>query len=172
MLLYWLFVNLCSQSTWSGVAGIVLLSDSEEKVVAIKKGDWCLGTPLWCCVTWWYNKEETELVILFLGDTSKAHKAGEFTDFFLTGSNGIFTVGFWRQPWKLLICSLCQGSLWSQRLLILMDSSGSLSSPPLSESFLYYFFTPYLQYMFLLLLLVIDFIAEVIIHLIFCLLLT
>lgn len=31
------------------------------------------------------------MVVLFLGDTSKAHKAGEFTDFFLTGSNGIFT---------------------------------------------------------------------------------
>ncbi|KAL0386095.1 UNVERIFIED_CONTAM: hypothetical protein Sradi_3003800 [Sesamum radiatum] len=32
-----------------------------------------------------------ELVVLFLGDTSKAHKSGSFTDFFLTGSNGIFT---------------------------------------------------------------------------------
>jgi hypothetical protein len=31
------------------------------------------------------------LVVLFLGDTSKAHKAGEFTDLFLTGSDGIFT---------------------------------------------------------------------------------
>ncbi|KAL0350208.1 UNVERIFIED_CONTAM: hypothetical protein Sradi_4170000 [Sesamum radiatum] len=39
----------------------------------------------------WYNKEDTELVVLFLGDTSKAHKSGSFTDFFLTGSNGIFT---------------------------------------------------------------------------------
>ncbi|KAJ6429603.1 hypothetical protein OIU84_021079 [Salix udensis] len=26
-----------------------------------------------------------------MGDTSTAHKTGEFTDFFLTGSNGIFT---------------------------------------------------------------------------------
>ncbi|KHN33417.1 Glutelin type-A 1 [Glycine soja] len=72
----------------SGVAGIVL-PESEEKVVAIKKGD-ALALPFGV-VTWWYNKEETELVVLFLGDTSKAHKAGEFTDFFLTGSNGIFT---------------------------------------------------------------------------------
>ncbi|KAL0421004.1 UNVERIFIED_CONTAM: 11S globulin seed storage protein Ana o [Sesamum latifolium] len=37
------------------------------------------------------EKEDTELVVLFLGDTSKAHKSGSFTDFFLTGSNGIFT---------------------------------------------------------------------------------
>lgn len=41
-------------------------------------------------MTWWYNKEDTELVILFLGETSKGHKAGFFTDFFLTGANGIF----------------------------------------------------------------------------------
>ncbi|KAL1345369.1 hypothetical protein HN51_019118 [Arachis hypogaea] len=72
----------------SGVAGIVL-PEKEEKVVAIKKGD-ALALPFGV-VTWWYNKEDPELVVLFLGDTSKAHKAGEFTDFFLTGSNGIFT---------------------------------------------------------------------------------
>lgn len=72
----------------NGVAGIVL-PESEEKVVAIKEGD-ALALPFGV-VTWWYNKEDTELVVLFLGDTSKAHKAGEFTDFFLTGPNGIFT---------------------------------------------------------------------------------
>lgn len=72
----------------SGVAGIVL-PEKEEKVVAIKKGD---GIALpFGVVTWWYNKEDTELVVLFLGDTSKGHKAGEFTNFFLTGANGIFT---------------------------------------------------------------------------------
>ncbi|EEF29312.1 glutelin type-D 1 [Ricinus communis] len=72
----------------SGVAGIVL-PELEEKVVAIKKGD-AIALPFGV-VTWWYNKEDTELLVLFLGDTSKAHKSGEFTDFFLTGSNGIFT---------------------------------------------------------------------------------
>ncbi|CAM8909972.1 unnamed protein product [Rhodiola kirilowii] len=72
----------------SGTAGIVL-PEKEEKVIAIKKGD-AIALPFGV-VTWWYNKEDTELVVLFLGDTSKGHKAGEFTDFFLTGSNGIFT---------------------------------------------------------------------------------
>ena len=75
-------------SSGSGVAGIVL-PESEEKVIPIKKGD-ALALPFGV-VTWWYNKEDTELEVLFLGDTSKAHKVGEFTDFFLTGSNGIFT---------------------------------------------------------------------------------
>ncbi|XP_011005804.1 PREDICTED: glutelin type-B 5-like [Populus euphratica] len=72
----------------NGVAGIVL-PEKEEKVVALKKGD-AIALPFGV-VTWWYNKEDIELVVLLLGDTSKAHKTGEFTDFFLTGSNGIFT---------------------------------------------------------------------------------
>ncbi|XP_047315914.1 11S globulin seed storage protein 2-like [Impatiens glandulifera] len=72
----------------AGVAGIVM-PEKEEKLVAIKKGD-ALAIPFGC-VTWWYNKEDAELVVLFLGETSKAHKAGSFTDFFLAGTNGIFT---------------------------------------------------------------------------------
>nr|GLL33816.1 11S globulin seed storage protein 2-like [Ipomoea trifida] len=72
----------------SGVAGIVL-PEKEEKVIAIKKGD-AIALPFGV-VTWWYNKMDTELVVLFLGDTKTAHKPGQFTDFFLTGSNGIFT---------------------------------------------------------------------------------
>ncbi|KAF5203264.1 glutelin type-A 2-like [Thalictrum thalictroides] len=73
----------------SGTAGIVLPEAEKEKVIAIKKGD-AIALPFGV-VTWWYNNEDTELVVLFLGTTLKAHKAGEFTDFFLTGSNGIFT---------------------------------------------------------------------------------
>ncbi|KAL9235277.1 hypothetical protein vseg_010050 [Gypsophila vaccaria] len=71
-----------------GVAGIVL-PEKEEKVIAIKEGD-TIALPFGV-VTWWYNKDDPELTVLFLGDTSKGHKPGQFTDFFLTGSNGIFT---------------------------------------------------------------------------------
>ncbi|CAF2105706.1 BnaCnng37680D [Brassica napus] len=72
----------------SGTAGIVL-PEKEEKVIAIKKGD-SIALPFGV-VTWWFNSEETDLVILFLGETHKAHKPGQFTDIYLTGSNGIFT---------------------------------------------------------------------------------
>ncbi|KAK9998535.1 hypothetical protein SO802_018138 [Lithocarpus litseifolius] len=72
----------------TGVAGIVL-PESEEKVLAIEKGD-AIALPFGV-VTWWYNKEDTKLVVLLMGDTSKAHKSGEFTNFFLTGSDRIFT---------------------------------------------------------------------------------
>ncbi|KAI3897380.1 hypothetical protein MKW92_023826, partial [Papaver armeniacum] len=37
------------------------------------------------------TKKKAELVIPVHGDTSKGHKAGEFTEFALTGANGIFT---------------------------------------------------------------------------------
>ncbi|CAN6897766.1 unnamed protein product [Brassica oleracea] len=72
----------------SGTAGIVL-PEKEEKVIAIKKGD-SIALPFGV-VTWWFNSEETDLVILFLGETHKAHKPGQFTEIYLTGSNGIFT---------------------------------------------------------------------------------
>lgn len=71
-------------------------------MLSIKKGD-ALALPFGV-VTWWYNKEDTELVVLFLGDTSKAHKSGSFTDFFLTGSNSIFngfSTEFVSRAWDL-----------------------------------------------------------------------
>ncbi|KAK6163151.1 hypothetical protein DH2020_002992 [Rehmannia glutinosa] len=79
-------VRFCFDRAWSGW---YCPPEKEEKVLPIKKGD-AIALPFGV-VTWWYNKEDTELVVLFLGDTSKAHKSGSFTDFFLTGSNGIFT---------------------------------------------------------------------------------
>lgn len=85
----------------NGVAGIVL-PEKEEKVLPIKKGD-AIALPFGV-VTWWYNKEDTELVVLFLGDTSKAHKAGQFTDFYLTGATGLFngfTTEFVSMAWGL-----------------------------------------------------------------------
>lgn len=88
LLILFFLLNFAFSFAGNGVAGIVL-PEKEEKVVSLRKGD-AIALPFGV-VTWWYNKEDTELVVLLLGDTSKAHKTGEFTDFFLTGSNGIFT---------------------------------------------------------------------------------
>ncbi|RWW23075.1 hypothetical protein GW17_00012684 [Ensete ventricosum] len=73
----------------SGTCGIVLPEATKEKVIAIKKGD-AVALPFGV-MTWWFNPGDTELVVLFLGDTSKGHKAGQFTNFPITGPNGIFT---------------------------------------------------------------------------------
>ena len=90
----------------NGVTGIVL-PEKEEKVLPIKKGD-AIALPFGV-IMWWYNKEDTDLVVLFLGDTSKAHKSGSFIDFFLTDSNGIFT-GFSTSLWAEL-------GIWNKILL-------------------------------------------------------
>uniref|UniRef100_A0ACD5W586 Uncharacterized protein n=1 Tax=Avena sativa TaxID=4498 RepID=A0ACD5W586_AVESA len=74
-----------------GTVGITLAEATKEKLVAVKEGD-ALALPFGV-VTWWHNApaSATELVILFLGDTSKGHRPGQFTNFQLTGSSGIFT---------------------------------------------------------------------------------
>lgn len=73
----------------SGTCGIVLPEATKDKVLPIKQGD-SLALPFGV-VTWWFNPNDIDLVVLFLGDTSKGHKAGKFTNFQLTGANGLFT---------------------------------------------------------------------------------
>ncbi|XP_016504127.1 12S seed storage protein CRB-like [Nicotiana tabacum] len=85
----------------SGILGVVL-PGQEEKLVAIRKGD-AIALPVGV-VTWWYNKDVTELEILFLGDTKTAVKLGSFTDFLLKGSNSnnlsCFSPEFIGRAWK------------------------------------------------------------------------
>ncbi|KAG0463746.1 hypothetical protein HPP92_019311 [Vanilla planifolia] len=73
----------------SGTCGISLPETAKEKVLPIKEGD-ALALPFGV-VTWWFNPNSVELVVLFLGDTSKGHRSGEFTNFQITGASGIFT---------------------------------------------------------------------------------
>ncbi|GJN33679.1 hypothetical protein PR202_gb22300 [Eleusine coracana subsp. coracana] len=75
----------------TGSCGVVLPEATKEKVIPVKEGD-ALALPFGV-VTWWHNAHaaSTDLVVLFLGDTAKGHKAGQFTNFQLTGSSGIFT---------------------------------------------------------------------------------
>ncbi|XP_047061363.1 11S globulin seed storage protein 2-like [Lolium rigidum] len=76
----------------AGICGLVLPEAAKEKVIPVKTGD-TLALPFGA-VTWWHNAAEagdTELVVLFLGDTSKGHTPGRFTNFQLTGATGIFT---------------------------------------------------------------------------------
>ncbi|OIT19234.1 11s globulin subunit beta [Nicotiana attenuata] len=91
----------CTSYIGSGIAGVVL-PGQEEKVVAIRKGD-AIALPVGI-VTWWYNKDVTELEILFLGDTKTAVKLGSFADFLLKGSNGnnlsCFSPEFIGRAWK------------------------------------------------------------------------
>lgn len=70
-----------------GTIGIVF-PEQKEKVISARKGD-AIIIP-YGVITWWYNKAATPFTVLFLGETSKAHRPGEFTDFSLSGANSIF----------------------------------------------------------------------------------
>ncbi|KAJ9687417.1 hypothetical protein PVL29_016060 [Vitis rotundifolia] len=70
-----------------GVVGMVSPKASQEVVLRLKKGD-IIPVPSGA-VSWWYNDGDSELIIVFLGETSKAYVPGEFTYFLLTGTQGI-----------------------------------------------------------------------------------
>ncbi|KAH7518771.1 hypothetical protein FEM48_Zijuj09G0206400 [Ziziphus jujuba var. spinosa] len=72
-----------------GVVGMVFPNKKSSKEVALKlkKGD-IIPVPLGA-LSWWYNNGDSELVIVFLGQTTKAYVPGEFTYFILTGGLGI-----------------------------------------------------------------------------------
>ncbi|XP_015893696.3 glutelin type-D 1 [Ziziphus jujuba] len=72
-----------------GVVGMVFPKkrSSKEVVLKLKKGD-IIPVPLGA-LSWWYNNGDSELVIVFLGQTTKAYVPGEFTYFLLTGGLGI-----------------------------------------------------------------------------------
>ncbi|CAN0853978.1 Glutelin type-A 1 [Linum grandiflorum] len=108
----------------NGVAGVVL-PEKDEKVIGIRKGD-AIALPFGT-VTWWYNEEDTLLELLFLGDTSKGHNSGSITDFYLTGSNGIFTgfsTEFVSRAWDLdhnTVTTLVRSQ--SQRKIVKLDGT-------------------------------------------------
>ncbi|KAJ1405394.1 RmlC-like cupin domain superfamily [Sesbania bispinosa] len=70
-----------------GVVGMVPSNTKKEVVLKLKQGD-IIPVPIGT-VSWWFNDGDSDLVIAFLGDTSKAHVPGQFTYFFLTGVQGL-----------------------------------------------------------------------------------
>ncbi|KAJ4717105.1 Glutelin type-A 2 [Melia azedarach] len=75
----------------NGVTGMVLSNDkkhsNQEIVLGLRAGD-VIPVPIGA-VSWWYNHGKSDLVIVFVGETSKAYVPGEFTYFLLTGAVGI-----------------------------------------------------------------------------------
>ena len=60
---------------------------SQEVVLKLKAGD-IIPVPT-RAISWWYNDGDSELVVVFLGEISKAYVPGEFTYFLLAGAQGI-----------------------------------------------------------------------------------
>ncbi|KAL2343159.1 hypothetical protein Fmac_004444 [Flemingia macrophylla] len=70
-----------------GVAGLVLPNTEEEVVLRLKKGD-VIPVPVGS-VSWWFNDGDCDLIVVFLGETSKAITPGDISYFFLTGALGL-----------------------------------------------------------------------------------
>ncbi|GMJ14398.1 hypothetical protein like AT1G07750 [Hibiscus trionum] len=73
-----------------GVCGVGLTIPENTKqtmaFIGVKKGD-VIPVP-YASVSWWYNYGDSDVVIVFLGDTTNAYVAGEITYFLLTGPLG------------------------------------------------------------------------------------
>ncbi|XP_021800662.1 12S seed storage globulin 2-like [Prunus avium] len=73
-----------------GLVGMVFPNTSEEVVIKLKKGD-VIPIPLGS-VSWWFNNggsNSEELVVVFLGETTRAYIPGQFTYFFVAGTQSL-----------------------------------------------------------------------------------
>ncbi|BFG19824.1 hypothetical protein CerSpe_060980 [Prunus speciosa] len=73
-----------------GLVGMVFPNTSEELVIKLKKGD-VIPIPLGS-VSWWFNNggsNSEELVVVFLGETTRAYIPGQFTYFFVAGTQSL-----------------------------------------------------------------------------------
>ncbi|MED6219041.1 hypothetical protein PIB30_032294 [Stylosanthes scabra] len=72
----------------TGVAGIVLPNTNKEVVLKLNPGD-VIPVPIGS-VSWWFNNGDSEdVIIVYLGETSKAIIPGQINYFFLSGFGGI-----------------------------------------------------------------------------------
>ncbi|CAL0325062.1 unnamed protein product [Lupinus luteus] len=70
-----------------GVAGLVTLNSGKEVVVKLEKGD-IIPVPVGS-FSWWSNNGDSDVIIIFLGETTKALIPGEISYFFPTGPQGL-----------------------------------------------------------------------------------
>ncbi|KAK7318735.1 hypothetical protein RJT34_03442 [Clitoria ternatea] len=116
-----------------GIVGLVLPNSKKEVVLKLKQGD-IIPVPIGT-VSWWFNDGDSDLTIVFLGETSKALIPGQFTYFFLTGAIGL--IGGFSPELTSKVYDLNQDEVnkltKSQKglLIIKLDKSHSIPKPQL-----------------------------------------
>ena len=119
-----------------GVVGMVFPQASEELVLKLKEGD-IIPVPSGA-VSWWYNDGDSELVIVFLGETSKAYVPGEFTYFLLTGTQGIlggFSTEFNSRAYNISNEEAEKLAKSQTGVLLIKLPEGQKNAPPLQEQY-------------------------------------
>ncbi|KAL8536001.1 hypothetical protein ACS0TY_011587 [Phlomoides rotata] len=67
--------------------GIILPNSGQEQVMIIKKGD---ALPVVMgSISWWFNGGDSDVTMIFLGESSRSYNPGQFDYFFLTGAAGL-----------------------------------------------------------------------------------
>ncbi|KAH6770119.1 hypothetical protein C2S52_014922 [Perilla frutescens var. hirtella] len=67
--------------------GLILPNNEEEKIIIINKGD---AIPLQMgTISWWFNNGDSDLTIIFIGESRQSYTPGQFDYFFLAGAIGI-----------------------------------------------------------------------------------
>nr|BAJ53257.1 JHL25P11.12 [Jatropha curcas] len=108
-----------------GIVGMVLPNSSKEVVLKLNKGD-LISVPLGSA-SWWYNNGDSNLVIVFLGETSKSYTAGEFTYFLLSGGLGViggFSSEFTSQAYNMNEQEACKLAKSQNGVLIVTIEQG------------------------------------------------
>ncbi|KAK6136500.1 hypothetical protein DH2020_029736 [Rehmannia glutinosa] len=67
--------------------GLVSSNSPQEKVIIINGGD-AIPVPMGS-ISWWFNGGDSDLTIIFLGESSQSYNPGQIDYFFLTGTLGV-----------------------------------------------------------------------------------
>ncbi|KAL3620861.1 hypothetical protein CASFOL_035773 [Castilleja foliolosa] len=67
--------------------GLVLPNSPQEKVIIINEGD-AIPVPMGS-LSWWFNNGDSNMTIIFLGESKLSYNPGQFDYFFLTGALGV-----------------------------------------------------------------------------------
>ncbi|XP_052192046.1 cocosin 1-like [Diospyros lotus] len=113
--------------------GMISPGASREQVLTIEKGD-AVPVPVGV-VSWWFNGGDSDVVIVFIGETSKAYVPGEFTYFLLTGKLGLlggFSNEFVRRAYNGITKEEANKLVTSQTgtLLVRLDEGISMPNIP------------------------------------------
>lgn len=81
------YVNNTSYLIGTCTVGLILPNNPEEKVIIVNKGD-TIPVPIGT-ISWWFNGGDSDLTIIFLGESGPSYTPGQFDYFFLTGAIGI-----------------------------------------------------------------------------------
>lgn len=78
--------QICYVLEGTGLVGVVFPDTEQQCVKKVRKGD-AIPMPLGS-FSWWFNNSKADLCVLSLGDTSEAHRPGEYANFHLAGRKG------------------------------------------------------------------------------------